>query len=300
MIFVDSSELRSNSKTLSLFKAQGVRYVEGPNLEMLTGADILVSSVAIPPQTKTIIMEHHLSAGAILVQVKHDADVLSYDNAREALVRMMEVAGRSSQRMLLFVNNESSENYYEAAMSVAAAWTDRGGSYAELQSAEFFGKWLQIKEKRILKLQQEPKKSVLVAPDRFVDDQLPPLQSLEIIKDFRRALVAMRGVGPKFINEVYHNLIKWEIYPEFWIMLKVFTDEEGAEDIIKLKADRWGNGRRKALREWLKLPPGYNFTLYRQADGSIIEPRKLNSLDKDFLVGVNEQRIKEIVEGEKK
>jgi hypothetical protein len=202
---------------------------------------------------------------------------------------MLSIAGRPSQRILLFVNNENSTNYYESAMSVAAAWTDRGGSYAELQSAEFFGKWLQMKEKRILKLQQEPKKSVLLAPDPFVDDQLPPLQSIEVVKDFRKVFVAMRGVGPKFTNEVYHSLIEDGIYPEFWIMLKVLTD--WPSEIAKVDVKLWGDGRRKALREWLAMPPGYNFTLYREADGEIVQPKKLNSLDREFLVGI-EERIK--------
>ena len=74
-----------------------------------------------------------------------------------------------------------------------------------------------MKEKRILKLQQEPTKTVLLAPNPFVDDSLPPLQGMEVVKDFRKVFVAMRGVGVKFTNQVYHGLIEDELYPEFWI-----------------------------------------------------------------------------------
>lgn len=289
MIFIDPSEARSNSKTLKLLKSQQVSHVESPNLEAMTGADVLISSVAIPPQSSELIREHHLAAGAVLVQVKHDADVLSYDNTKQELARMLSIAGRPSQRMLLFVNNENSTNYYEAAMSVAAAWTDRGGSYAELQSNEFFGKWLQLKEKRILKVQQEPKKSVLLAPSAFTDNVLHPLQSMEVVNDFRKVFVAMKGVGPKFTNEVYHSLIEDKIYPEFWIMLKVLTD--WPNEIARIKVKYWSKGRRKALREWLAMPPGYNFTLYRESDKEIIRPKQLSSLDREFLIGIEEERI---------
>jgi hypothetical protein len=104
MIFIDPSELRKTSNLLRYIS--DVVYKPLPDLEAITGADVMICPDGLPlPSTENMI-RYHVDIGAKLIQLKfgHDLPQSIIDNRlNEALSRMLRVGAMPWQCLLLFI-----------------------------------------------------------------------------------------------------------------------------------------------------------------------------------------------------
>lgn len=104
MIFIDPSELRETSNLLRYLS--GVVYKSLPNLESLTGADVMISPGQLPfPRSDKLVLSH-VKGGAKLLQLKfgHDLPASIVDSRlNEALSRMLACGAMHWQAGLLFI-----------------------------------------------------------------------------------------------------------------------------------------------------------------------------------------------------
>lgn len=103
-IFIVPSELRKNSNLKKYIR--GVDYKVLPNLEVLTGADVMISPDGLPIPRDDDIILLHIKRGAKLIQLKFGHDLSqSIEDGRleEALSRMLACNANPWQSLLLYI-----------------------------------------------------------------------------------------------------------------------------------------------------------------------------------------------------
>jgi hypothetical protein len=146
MIFIDPSELRQISNLRK--HISNVVYEPLPDLEAITGADVMISPDGLPSPFTENLLKHHIDCGAKLIQLKfgHDLPQSIMDGRlNEALLRMLKTGANSWQCLLLFVGLFSYDSIngklmingqltygnpmkWEDAESALVFWSERGGT----------------------------------------------------------------------------------------------------------------------------------------------------------------------------
>lgn len=254
MIYIDSSELKSNSLTA---KNLSGNYIPVDGLEAMSGGDCLVSIAELPNPINLQILKLHIQRGAIVVQIKHGHDLSSSVGVRmnESLYRMQKVGCKPWQSVLLFcgfltldfdgyakINTQLSyhQNQKMKWIQVQAAinlWRFRGGCYDNVYSSRLLQDWLELQVSHLKKCTDEPVKQFW--PDKPVmhSDNFDPLQELEKVTDFRVTLMTCPGLGTIRINNFYD----WMIENEYDLTLRqslvlLVTEHERIVKEVKL----WG------------------------------------------------------------
>lgn len=255
MIYIDSSELRANSKT------KLKNYIEVDELESLTGADIMISMAKIPKPFNQHLVRAHLNEGAILVQVKHGHDLTSSLGNRlsESLWRMKQLEALPYQSVLLFVgyltstveglakiNNQLSYGdkkniTYKQVLAAINMWILRGGSYHNIYQDRLMEEFFEILESHIVKLSQRGIKKYWPEKPSYYDPQ-----KLEKIDDFRATLKCCDGLGEKRINELYKFMIENNEELSLYNALSLISNRQ--KEIISLPY--WGSGTIHKIRKW--------------------------------------------------
>ena len=92
MTYVDSKELTPQKKLVSFLDPDS--YISVPNLEAMTGADIMVSpDIGLPNPSTELWIEKHIESGALLIQVKiaHDlTQSIEDDRMKNSLSKMLQ------------------------------------------------------------------------------------------------------------------------------------------------------------------------------------------------------------------
>ena len=198
---------------------------------------------------------------AILVQVKHGLDLSSSLGTRlkEELYRMQSAGAKTYQSILLFVgsfvsddnglakiNNQLTHNHHKKTtwIQVQAAidmWCIRGGSYRPIHSGKRLSEWLELQEKHIKKINDNP--CEVFYPER------PEYhgQYLEKIKDFRIALVTVPGLGKKRLDNLYDYMLTNNINLCLSDAMKLITECPKKVEKIPL----WGKKSIESVRRWL-------------------------------------------------
>jgi len=234
MIFIDKSELKSNSCMPKIDSAKTSSILEG-----ITGADVMVSVKSFPANTPAQIAQH-IKSGAILIQFKFGSDLISSitdERVNIALARMLEAGakhqyqrvilgcgiyhpnldtgkvlvgkavGRNSYPKIVWRDTQP-EIEYRALATMRRRISMRGGTFINLTcDAEVPGELTAMENdlkflsgqpvKNLLRLQQFP-------PDPADPDD--PLQRPIEVKDGRRVIAGFRGVGPKRASDLWNTL----------------------------------------------------------------------------------------------
>jgi len=105
MTYVDSKELTPQKKLVSFLDPDS--YISVPNLEAMTGADIMVSpDIGLPNPSTELWIEKHIESGALLIQVKiaHDlTQSIEDDRMKNSLSKMLQTGAMPWQCILLFI-----------------------------------------------------------------------------------------------------------------------------------------------------------------------------------------------------
>ena len=210
VIHIDSSELRPASRLNKHYDKLKVNLetevVKG--LEAKTGADLLVSKLHAPATTSSLI-KMHIEAGAFLVQLKFGSDIASSLGGRlkDSLWKMRETGARRGQCIMLFIGqlgvtrggtamidgrDDRPRRQYMAVNKAMLKWGLRGGLALNLTRGSYLVEWLGMLEGEIGQVGEQYWQT---HKGMFETDDV--LQPLEKIEDWRPALAAIKGVGPK-------------------------------------------------------------------------------------------------------
>lgn len=215
-VFVDPTEGAATSRLPPIPHAVVV-----PELEALTGADLMLSVLDMPATTPTLIRKH-CAAGALLVQRKSGQDLVNSlgDHMTDQLARMHEVGTRQSQRVLLFtgclsmgengvavIDGRDAMGRFWAAQAGLARWNDRGGVVETLPSDVFIPQWVERRLKHLAEYATPAGEVRFVyPPNEFpMDPPLPddPLQLPIRVRDGRVVLASLAGIGPKLAERIW-------------------------------------------------------------------------------------------------
>ncbi len=218
MIYPDPSELRSSSKFGKCMK--GVNRHSSPGLEEATGADVLIGVPGLPHPTTPILLKRHISAGALLVQIKFGFDLFAsiFDGRYKASQAKMLATGASpDQVILLFVgivlhskkdklivmNGQwmrdmlpMAKNFtYDHYLEQRLMWGERGGIFEVIEMESRVKDWFVAAENVMEKCRNEPVKTFW-----------KPQQKLALIDDWRNILINIPGIGEKHATAIYNKL----------------------------------------------------------------------------------------------
>jgi ERCC4-type nuclease len=241
MIIVDNSETREGSRLPNIEGA-----VVSEILETVTGADIMISAMEIPPSTPVLIQKH-IDNGALLVQRKSGEDLASSLGARlnESLAKMRETGARQAQCVLLFtgilewhkgnlatINGVKSRSSYFAILGGLSKWHDRGGVVEFLANDDLIPKWVDLKHKHVKEYQEVKEKKFHPKKIDVVEvDPGDPLQELIKVEDWRAVVANMPGVGPKRATALRDTMLEEGAADNFITALVWLTEFELTEKV---------------------------------------------------------------------
>ena len=134
-IFVDSSELKTNSLTANHLP-QG--FTELSNLEELTGGDIMISIADLPKPVNDSLARLHIRNQALIIQVKHGHDITSSMGyrLRESIRKMRDMGCYPYQATLLFIGYIiPDKNGYALINNQLSYNKNRKSTWLQVQSA---------------------------------------------------------------------------------------------------------------------------------------------------------------------
>lgn len=208
----------SETEVREIKRLENLRIV--PGLEEWTGADLMISPLSIP--VTEALLKRHLQHGAILVQIKRGHDLVSSildHRLHGSLAKMRDAGARQSQCLLLFIgslynaNGEavingskihmSGDNTYWYVYSALSKWWKRGGVVEILPKFSEMPDWCVMTDTHIRDMSEH--RHVADYPDDslYMTEDDDPLQELVLIKDWRRTLASIPGLGPARISALY-------------------------------------------------------------------------------------------------
>lgn len=263
-------------KVVEKLNAAGCNVILSPQLEAMTGADFVVTPLDMP--FVPALLQKHIEAGAFLIQRKsgHDLSASVTDRMPASLARMRVLGARQAQCVLLFIGVMMSDangeaiidgrpvvgfngNSYWIIQSAIEKWSERGGVYTNLSRVGLLADWLILKERHIREFKHEPVHTVYDPTDALYEiKKNDPLQELVLVKDWRKTLMSLPGIGQKKIdalinhvannhNMVPPNLIDCMVYLTTWSMVK--------------EVPGFGKGIYKQMRDWFGIADGFNIGL---------------------------------------
>jgi len=243
-----------------------------PGLEALTGADMVISTIPLPP---TANLELHKANHSLFVQIKIGYDICSFDQLHSSIARMQSAQIPKGQAILLPIGEYWEDDTgllrikgqkafgttsYSTLGTIYDMWEYRGGTVESLppRSINDLQQWIDRKVKSLEKVLSEGKKDIYPPPPTFTIEDI--WQDVNEINDWRRFFVSgLEGFGSKTAQNVYDYIS--ENYPEnpssAYLVLYLLTDEDEKGKAIH-KIPNWGKVSRKKFREILGVPDGWS------------------------------------------
>jgi ERCC4-type nuclease len=227
-LFVDPSELKSDSK---FARCKGIKEIEPvllPGLEERTGADILISPVGLPDPANEFLLKMHLDQGALLVQLKFSFDLIASiidGRCKASQAKMLATGANPSQVVLLFIGmahrekpnkvliepalmiNGQQPKYiipaaknftFEAYLKQRLLWAKRGGVF-ETSLEKELAVWIESAAEAAF---NEPASKQVWKPK----------QKLFMINDWRNILINLPDLGEKKAQDIYDYLTDKSFY----------------------------------------------------------------------------------------
>lgn len=262
------------------------------NLESWSGADILISRLAMPCTTHALFMRH-VSEGALLIQVKLGEDLAASvgDRLNNSIARMREVTRRVAQHYLLFVGTLGCDaegsviiNGHRSHRNVSwvtidgaiVGWLARGGVYYNLSREGLLAHWAQSMERRLGQYHALQIKYVYNTrdyPDDLPSMQDDPLQLPVRVRDGRVTLLSLPGLGIELVERV------WQYCGSLKASLSLLTDESMAG-----KVEGVGKKKIDSIRAYFGLDAGESLWLRSEVEEisarAVAEMRKLSPVER--------------------
>lgn len=275
LIFADPTE----SNFLKKLSEKGCTAIVSPQLEALTGADIVVSPLDVP--FVPALIPKHIEAGAFLIQRKSGRDLSSsvIERLAGSLTRMRDTGAKQSQCVLLFIgvmvcdadgegkiDNQPIKGFngssFWIVQSAIERWIERGGVYSNLSRPGLTAEWLLAKERHIKQYQVEKVHTLYEQDLVFAVAKNDPLQELVLIRDWRKTLFTIPGIGIQKIEKLIE------------LIDKNYSDNNISSTATLLDCIIWltdinfqkkvpgiGVGTINKIREWFGIPDRFNIEL---------------------------------------
>lgn len=263
MLYIDPSELRDTSKLEKLTSCiddyetdanmPDIKFVELSGLEKRIGADMVLSPLNGPVPSTDILLRIHLDAGASLIQIKFDHDLIASiidGRFKEAQYRMIEAGASYWQCVLLFIgftslgkqgqlliNNQrpvdiigGNAQHFDDMKIIhyhKSLWQKRGGRFETILAREL-PEWVEADLKSTLAWQNEPEKLIYshrvpMTREKLVVGDDPSLierewllaQKLTIVKGLRELLRGLDGISNKYAQLIWQYLRNSD-HPRNW------------------------------------------------------------------------------------
>ncbi len=235
MSYVDSKELSPQKKLVSFLKPDS--YISVPNLEALTGADIMISpDIGLPNPSTELWIKKHIESGCYLIQVKiaHDlTQSIQDDRIKDSLSKMLLTGAQPWQCILLFIGiiEYSDEGVLinkkytygkrkmkwgevEVALDL---WEVRGGRFRQILSGKQLDEKLGNYQKIINKITIDKQTERLHYPktpayyeEIVVDADIDPItkewfnaQDLVTITDSRNGMMSFPDMGIERVKNIW-------------------------------------------------------------------------------------------------
>jgi hypothetical protein len=287
MIVVDTSELTSDSRLPPIPNSS-----TSDILEKLTGGDILISPLSMPATTETLI-RRHVDAGAVLINRKSMADMLSSiasGSINTILARMLAAGAKYTwQRVIMSTGvyapdldtgsvligeprqSPTGNTYiylqqvtpqglpsYKAYASIRRRIAMRGGYYLPLVCDDEIPGELLAWEKDLQELSETKEVWPMVA--KMVDPPAcdDPLQTPVEVKDWRAVLVAFPGLGPAKVNALRTAMLEFGAEDTLFQAL-FLASAQGRLGMPKVPG--WGPNTIQSMRDALGLQDGLDITV---------------------------------------
>lgn len=250
-----------------------------PGLEALTGADIVVSTLPIPP---TLALDLHIKEWSLFVQIKIGYDVLSFDALHNFCARAQKSKIPKTQAILLRVGEYwEDENHLLRLKSYkpfgTTTWNDyqrllmacdvRGINVVpEIRNIDELPQWIENRLAIAEKVLEEGLREVYpprVSPTFTSDDIWQEVK--EVSDDTWEYLLCagLKGFGQGTVENVreYINKELPHILPGDGIdVLRILTELDDKGKLIH-NVKGWGEGKAGKLRSILGLTKGRNISL---------------------------------------
>jgi len=217
MIYIDPSEDRTTSKLTKTLHG----YHLLPGLEEGTGADMLIGVSGLPHPKSDFMLNKHIEAGAVLVQVKYELDLIASiidGRFKTSQEKMIATGARPDQIVLLFIAGVVMEGHQNGGLSIGGApvkkyiphaakfswqhlqkqiflWSKRGGIFEHLQLEYKLNEWVSAVEETM-----EIPSSV---------NAWPIQQKIALVNDWRNSLVSLPDIGHKKAHAIFKKYRSW-------------------------------------------------------------------------------------------
>lgn len=238
-------------------------------LEQLTGADLCIAKVAIPP---TVNLGLHIANHSLFVQIKIDGDNLSFDAIHRFIARVQAAKIPRSQAILLRIGKKwfdsfekkdttkYSETTWQAYTHMLMANSLRGiAIYPEvLQTVDDLPQWIEDYYQVISKIESEGGRDIYPVRPTFEPDNI--WQDIKEVEGWRKFLVCgLDDFGSKRALALKDYL--QENNPKhlrsMFFALSALTDES-PDGKAMYNISGIGDVLRKKYREALEILPGWN------------------------------------------
>ncbi len=236
MIYVESKELIPQKKLVSFLDPNS--YISVPNLEAITGADIIVSpDIGLPNPSTELWVKKHIESGAHLIQIKISHDLpqsIQDDRMKDSQSKMLQTGAMPWQCILLpiciltldenglaLINRQHTYGQkmtWKQIKSALSIWRLRGGSVEfPLSSSKQLNEQLAIYQQQIDKIIIDKQTERLHYPrtpayyeEIMVDTNIDPItkefsnaQNLVTITDSRNGMMAFPDMGIERVKVVW-------------------------------------------------------------------------------------------------
>lgn len=244
------------------------------NLELLTGADMMISPLKMPASTRQLIVKH-LDSGAILLQLKYAEDLAASvgDRLNDSIARMRDVTLRTAQHWLVFIGTLGKDHEGSALINghrthrnvsfktidgAVVGWLARGGVWYALPRESMLEEWAGDMERRLGEYAAQQYKYVYNVkdfPDALPSIQDDPLQLPIRVRDGRVTILSLPGVGVELAERI------WAYCGSLKASLNLLTDESSAG-----KVEGVGKGKIEKIRAYFGLEAGESLWLRSEVD----------------------------------
>ncbi len=239
MIYVDSKELSPQKKLASFLNPDS--YTSIPNLEAMTGADIMISpNIGLPKPTTELWVRKHIESGAHLAQIKIAHDLpqsIQDDRMKESQSKMLQTGAMPWQCILLpiciltldenglaLINKQHTYGQkmtWKQVKSALSTWRLRGGSVEfPLSSGKQLNEQLVIYQEQIDKIIVDKEIERLHFPqipayheETMADTNIDPVtrewfnaQNLVAIDDSRNGMMAFPQMSVKRVDAIWKRM----------------------------------------------------------------------------------------------
>ncbi len=246
--FVDSKEVTPQKKLVTFLDPDG--YISIPNLEALTGADIMVSpNVGLPNPVNELWISKHIESGAHLIQVKIGHDLpqsIADDRMKESQSKMLQIGAMPWQCILLpigiltldenglaLINKQHTYGQkmtWKQIKSALSTWRLRGGSVEfPLSSGKQLNEQLEIYQEQIDKIIIDKQTERIFYPktpayyeEIVAGTNIDPVtkewfnaQNLATVDDSRNGMMAFPKMGNERVKLIWERMGKYAALDTF-------------------------------------------------------------------------------------